>query len=483
MELFQIFNASTLYFCCTLDVWNYNGFYYIAISAHWVDDELRRQSALLACKKCVENLACLENLYHLYSAAMTQYGIAPTQIVACTTLNMQNYFDDFGELNLGKDVFQNTCNPQLNDVAEKLTFLSNPDAFHVNAFMLDIIKLNKIWGGNFFRKLNSCGKSLHSSSMEKCCNIWRIYMSKEQTDVVMSFLGEPLVKPCLYSVTSLYAAIKQLLNSKEQLKDISKCLNVPCLSNQEIDYLQEFLLVYEPMAMAFEFLDMTQNHYYGCFLPTLVTIKWKLIRLYNSKKLCHLQDALQQLREDLQMDFKDYYNLDGSKSDSIMAALTYPPVKTRFLSGLKDNIYCLSFHPRNMLLKYGKEYHKRDDNFHNQYTSLVNISSAECEVTEFFDFGDSTDSAAENGNLPQSLKMEIDSYLADPDGSLKSLQKYPTVRRMFYRYNTCIPSPSSVSRIFPVTELLRTSLSSPWEEEQFENNFFYSHYYVNKNRM
>lgn len=204
-----------------------------------------------------------------------------------------------------------------------------------------------------------------------------------------------MTKPHIFSLTSLYAAIKQLLANKDKLDQICCYLNKPYFTSQEIEYLEELLDVFEPLNAAFAFLDMPQNHYYGCFLPTLVTLKWKLTRIYNSKKLVHLEETLTHLKNELLDEFKEYYDLNESKSEAIIAALTYPPVKTRFLSGLKDHVSSLHFQPRSILLKYGKDHHHVEDhksNANNPYGLSGQMPGTHSSsVSEFFDFGDTAE--------------------------------------------------------------------------------------------
>ncbi|XP_073813489.1 uncharacterized protein isoform X2 [Musca autumnalis] len=478
MELSQIFNALP-YICTTFDSWTYNKSTYIAISAHWIDEQLQRQSALLCCKK-MKNPGDFDQLYN---TVLTQYRITPSSIIVSTTMNLQTYPEDFCELDFDKEVLQETLH-QLGDPENSLMVLDCSDMLQQYKFLeLDIVGLNMIWCRNFLREREDCDWALHKVAMEKCCCIWRESQTKERTEAITSLIGESLMKPHPYSMMSLYTAIRQLMSYKEKLEDICGCLNTPSLSSQEVEYLQEFTCLFEPLALAFDFLDVPQNHYYGCLLPTLVTLKWKLTRLHNSKKLKYLSVGLKRIKTELQINFNSYYNLDESEADVILAALTYPPVKTRFLSGLKDNANCLKIQPRNMLLKHAKEYHQIDDNLPNQFSDTENKAAINHEVNGFFDFGDTIDSADEESSTPQSLKLEIDAYLSDPDISLLSLRKYPTVLRMFCRYNTCIPSPSSVVRIFPIREILRKSLNTPCDEEEFENLYFYSHYYGNNENV
>lgn len=214
----------------------------------------------------------------------------------------------------------------------------------------------------------------------------------------MDILNTSITRPNLFSITSLYACLKQLLNNKDHIAAIFDFIKKPCFSLSELEYLEDLVDVFEPLHAAFEFLDMQQNHFYGCFLPTLVTLKWKLTRLINSKKLKHLHDVLVRLKKLLLQEFKAYYELNESKSEAIIAAITYPPVKTRFLMGLQETISCFNFQARSLLLKYAKDYHKNEENntddhlLSDQEESSVNNTSM---ALDFFDFGDT----AENGKF------------------------------------------------------------------------------------
>ena len=232
----------------------------------------------------------------------------------------------------------------------------------------------------------------------RCCCIWLKSHTQEFKKCFMDILNTSITRPNLFSITSLYACLKQLLNNKDHIAAIFDFIKKPCFSLSELEYLEDLVDVFEPLHAAFEFLDMQQNHFYGCFLPTLVTLKWKLTRLINSKKLKHLHDVLVRLKKLLLQEFKAYYELNESKSEAIIAAITYPPVKTRFLMGLQETISCFNFQARSLLLKYAKDYHKNEENntddhlLSDQEESSVNNTSM---ALDFFDFGDT----AENGKF------------------------------------------------------------------------------------
>lgn len=206
-------------------------------------------------------------------------------------------------------------------------------------------------------------------------------------------LNESLIPPNLFSFTSLYNSLKQLSSNKHLLPQICNFLEKPAFSVIELEYLEELVEIFEPLHAAFEFLDIPQNHFFGCFLPTLVTLKWKLTRLHNSKKIKHLQDVLIKLKQQLLSEFKLYYELNDTKSEAVLAAITYPPVKTRFLMGLQETVLSFNFQARYLLLKHGKDYHIYENeneakvSTFNEQNSLGNVNTAR----DFFDFGDGTE--------------------------------------------------------------------------------------------
>ncbi|XP_065369525.1 uncharacterized protein LOC135961833 [Calliphora vicina] len=487
LELANFFNHSKVFVCLTSDVWSYGECKYLTLACHWIDEQYQRQTALLACKRSSSQGE--QSLQTLKNDVLLPYGFQKECIVNTVTGNIQNYTTDFVEFGIQKEVLCIDSRGTTEDCTFlkqmqenlKLLHISNED--EINVVHLDVLRLNEIWIKDFTKYLDEDTKNLHRTCMEKCCTIWQVSHSKQFKKSFETILNVPVTPPNLFSLTSLYSSLKQLLLNKLQLSDICCFLKKPSFSPAELHYLEELVDVFEPLHAAFEFLDTPQNHFYGCFLPTLVTLKWKLTRLFNSKKLKYLQDLLTKLKQQLLTEFKSYYELNDTKSEAIVAAITYPPVKTRFLMGLQDSVLCFNFQARNLLLKYGKDYHIVEENqtdnqavLNNQQYSMDNITTA----TDFFDFGDGTEKSAEDSQLPNSLKLEIDAYLADIDNTLMSLQKYPTIKRLFFRYNTCIPSPSIVLRLFPLHNILRNSLLTASTHEQFENSIFYQSHILHK---
>ena len=63
---------------------------------------------------------------------------------------------------------------------------------------------------------------------------------------------------------------------------------------------------------------------------------------------------------------------------------------------------------------------------------------------------------------------EIDSFLLDRSLNLEMLDKYPNVRKAFFKYNTPIPSSAPVERLFSIAALILTTRRTRMSDSLFE---------------
>lgn len=68
----------------------------------------------------------------------------------------------------------------------------------------------------------------------------------------------------------------------------------------------------------------------------------------------------------------------------------------------------------------------------------------------------------------QAESNEIDLFLADKSMKLNSLNKYPTIKAMFIKFNAALPSSASVERLFSVAGRIFTAHRNPLSDKNFE---------------
>ena len=86
----------------------------------------------------------------------------------------------------------------------------------------------------------------------------------------------------------------------------------------------------KPIADSLDHLQGDKNCYMGDLIPTLLRTKEKLNMIIN-KQLTYCTPLCQGLLKSLQSRFGDYFTLDESASDCVLALVTHPFFKLRWV--------------------------------------------------------------------------------------------------------------------------------------------------------
>ena len=72
---------------------------------------------------------------------------------------------------------------------------------------------------------------------------------------------------------------------------------------------------------------------------------------------------------------------------------------------------------------------------------------------------------------PHSLS-EVDIYLSDASNQLENLDNYPTIKKVFIKYNTSLPASAAGERLFSVAGLIFTTTHSRLSDKNLEQLIF-----------
>ena len=98
----------------------------------------------------------------------------------------------------------------------------------------------------------------------------------------------------------------------------------------ELECLNEYVSVMQPVAIALDKLQGEKAAYFGHILPTLHMLQTKL-KAMRHKILTHCEPLVVALLEGMDRRFEKELKLSGASSDKIIAAITHPYFKMRWL--------------------------------------------------------------------------------------------------------------------------------------------------------
>ena len=71
-------------------------------------------------------------------------------------------------------------------------------------------------------------------------------------------------------------------------------------------------------------------------------------------------------------------------------------------------------------------------------------------------------------NYQNKVRLECLEYFQNPNRKIEMLQEYPTVKKMFIRYNTPLPSSGAVERVFNFSGMILTPKRRSISDDLFE---------------
>ncbi|KAJ8887272.1 hypothetical protein PR048_013487 [Dryococelus australis] len=96
----------------------------------------------------------------------------------------------------------------------------------------------------------------------------------------------------------------------------------------EEEYLQEYVEVMRPIALALDCLQSETNCFYGQLLPTLFSLKHKSVAVKNRR---YCAQILQNLKATLTKRFDEFFSLSPTVNEAILASCFHPMFQLRWI--------------------------------------------------------------------------------------------------------------------------------------------------------
>ena len=460
--------ADVQYVCTTADIWSQQARSYLGITCHWIDPcKLIRRSAVLAFRRFYGTHS-FDRIGAMLMSIHTQFDLDTSKITHVVTDNGSNFMKAFrhyaqdGVLN--ESLEDEKDDYDVASVSDVLTQKGDDDEA-LNAIYLPphvscmSHSLNLIASTDAAKALNSSNqyKKLYRSVSAKCTALSNaVHVSSKNAEIAQELLHCTIPKPNTTRWNSEFDCLKRVYEVRDRINTVMERLKLPKLVDVEVEFLGEWLEVMQPVATALDKMqgENTVDSYFGAVLPTLHAIK----RKFNSFVPKHTEALVSSLLAGLHLRFGYILSLDDfcgntRKKALLIASVAHPYFKLRWL-------------PTAELQQVAEDLFLVELVRVNSAENTVNQPTASAESDDFYGF------AASPGSSNCDCKVSGIQYLRDPSHDFQQLNSYPSVARVFLKFNTTIPSSAPVERLFSAAGQILLPRRNRLSDEMFEKLLF-----------
>lgn len=472
------------FICTTADIWSVNNKSYLGMTAHYIampsedSESVSRESVTLACRRfwgshtydtVAEKIASIHSQYELsvdkisatvtdnasnFGKAFREYfaeisATVPSNIVTTTTIENEADLEEESELNdsVSEVDVANVGEILTSEHADTENEIVLPSHETCVSHSLNLLATND---ANKACNFDSVFKRTYRAGLAKCTAIWNAtHRSSKASDAVKQITDKAILSPVPTRWNSQFDSINRLLELTDKLNDICDALKLTRLKKDELKCLQEYILIMTPLATALDLLQ-GDNVYYGNVVPALYTLQVKL-EAFQTRQLTFARPFASALLASLKARFAKELELGMDNAKKIIAAISHPFFKLRWIPADKRPV-CREMFINAVMAE--------TESVHVLTEAPDNVSRTVSEEA-FFVFDDVP-------NIETSVQQECTSYLNDSDTSLKMLNKYMTVRSVFVKFNTTVPSSAPVERLFSTAGLIQTPRRNCLSDTMFE---------------
>lgn len=303
-------------------------------------------------------------------------------------------------------------------------------------------------------------KKQSRQTMAKCMAVWnKQSRSTCMADIIHKCLEVYLKCPNDTRWNSMFDAVKFMLLQikKNSNKFLRLCdeLNVVRFTKSDIEWIEEYVIVMEPLAVCLDILQGEKFMYFGYLLPSIS----QLISQYDNMKLNKNFMFCRPLVDIICSNIEKRFATQLTDTFLTVAAISHPFFKTDWIvNDVKKDIGITQF--KKAVNEFSKISIVEDDC---SSEVVSNKNQPEDVLNNFF----SPWSNKSNSN--NSAENEILNYFSkSPTKNLTSLNDTPLIKKVFLKYNTPLPSSAPIERIFSVGSAVLTKKRGRMTDANFE---------------
>lgn len=359
MEKLRCDLGKTKYLCGTADIWSTKRKSYLGVTVHWIDaNTLERKSSVL-CVRRFESPHDASRIADLLSSIYDEFDISE-KVICTVTDNASNFVKAFKDFGVSMDAFiaamaakknerndTNAYNEHSFEADSSFEF-NFPEDEEANRSGIDFIEIEESLLSDHYR----CGshtfcllaskdaknafeneqfETQHKSAFDKVNELYKNTNRPKSSEIITNILKCSLILPVATRWNSMFDSVEQILSFElKVLNAVMLELDLPQFTQEDYDFLQEYLQVMEPIATSIDNLQST-NSYYAIFLPTLHSVKYALQELEKSN-LKYCEPLLHSVKAGFEKRFKRFFNRhDDHCIAATIASVTHPHFKLRWL--------------------------------------------------------------------------------------------------------------------------------------------------------
>lgn len=201
----------------------------------------------------------------------------------------------------------------------------------------------------------------------------------------------------------------------------------------------------KPISKGLDFLQGGKESFLGQQLPTLLIMQEKLLKVKNNAtvKQRRMERVVEKLYQKFNERFESHLNFKETSVDAIVAAVSHPAYKLDRWRIRNSN------HEEIAQQLFFAELRKMKHALKTAPEKTATQVSQDVDVNDDDDMYDFLNEGRQNSTVQtDSVEAEGFAYLNSTSTSLKMLEGYPTVKKLFIRFNTSLNSSGAIERIF-----------------------------------